>query len=95
MYVENNLFLMIRNATKFKITVIIQGNIEALHRIPVTWDMKYEKTFLWYSIIVLIHDYDFIIKDLIEELKGHFKCLGKHTEKYITFLVPIKKRTWN
>ena len=55
--------------------------------------MKYQKTFLWYSIIVLIHGYDFIIKDLIEELKGHFKCLGKQTEKYITFLVPIKKST--
>ena len=38
-----------------------------------------------------IYDYHFIIKQLPEELKGQFKCLGENTEKYITFSVPIKK----
>ena len=38
-----------------------------------------------------LYDYHFIIKQLPEELKGQFKCLGENTEKYITFSVPIKK----
>ena len=28
---------------------------------------------------------------MAEEFKGQFECLGKNTEKYITFPVPIKK----
>ena len=37
------------------------------------------------------YDYHFIIKYLAREFYGHFECLGKNTEKYITFYVPIKK----
>ena len=37
------------------------------------------------------HDYHFIIKELANEFEGEFECLGKNTEKYITFSVPIKK----
>ena len=37
------------------------------------------------------YDYNFIIRELAEEFKGQFKCLGENTEKYITFPVPIKK----
>ena len=37
------------------------------------------------------YDYHFIIKQLAEEFKGQFECLGENTEKYITFSVPIKK----
>ena len=36
-------------------------------------------------------DYHFIIKELPEEFKKQFTCLGKNTEKYITFTVPIEK----
>ena len=36
------------------------------------------------------YDYHFIIKELAEEFKGQFECLGENTEKYITFSVPIK-----
>ena len=36
-------------------------------------------------------DYHFIIKDLTEEFEGRFTYLGKTTEKYITFSVPIEK----
>ena len=48
------------------------------------------------EIPVVIHngsnyDYHFIIKELAEEFKGQFECLGENTEKYITFSVPIKK----
>ena len=38
-----------------------------------------------------IYDYYFLIKELAEEFKGQFECLGENTEKYITFSVPIKK----
>ena len=37
------------------------------------------------------YDYHFIIKELAEEFKGEFECLGENTEKYISFTVPIKK----
>ena len=37
------------------------------------------------------YDYHFIIKELAEEFEGEFECLAENTEKYITFLVPIKK----
>ena len=37
------------------------------------------------------YDYHFIIKELAEEIEGEFECLGKNTEKYISFSVPIKK----
>ena len=37
------------------------------------------------------YDYHFIIKELAEEIEGEFESLGKNTEKYITFSVPIKK----
>ena len=37
------------------------------------------------------YDYDFIIKELAEDFKSQFECLGENTEKNITFSVPIKK----
>ena len=37
------------------------------------------------------YDYHFIIKELAEEFKDKFTCLGENTEKYISFSVPIKK----
>ena len=39
------------------------------------------------------YDYHFIIKELGEEFKLEFECLGENTEKYITFSVPTKKET--
>ena len=36
------------------------------------------------------YDYRFIIKELANEFKGEFDCLGENTEKYITFSVLIK-----
>ena len=35
--------------------------------------------------------YDFIIKELSEEFKKQFTCLGENTKKYRTFTVPIEK----
>ena len=37
------------------------------------------------------YDYHFIIKELAEEFKKQFTCLGENTEKYITFTFPIEK----
>ena len=37
------------------------------------------------------YDYHFIIKELAEEFKKQFTCLGKNSEKYITFTVAIEK----
>ena len=34
--------------------------------------------------------YHFIIKELAEEFKKQFTCLGENTEKYITLPVPIE-----
>ena len=39
------------------------------------------------------YDYHFIIKGLAEEFEGDFECLGENKEKFITFLVPIKKES--
>ena len=61
------------------------------------WNLRYKVST---EIPVVIHngstyDYHFMIKQLAEEFKGHFECLGKNTEKYITFSVPIKKELNN
>ena len=37
------------------------------------------------------YDYHLIVKELAKEFEGEFECLGKNTEKYITFSEPIKK----
>ena len=39
------------------------------------------------------YDYHFIMKELAEEFKKQFTCLGENTDKYTTFTVPIKKVT--
>ena len=44
---------------------------------------------------VSTYDYHFINKELVKEFDGNFECLGENTEKYITFLVPIKKKIEN
>ena len=36
-------------------------------------------------------DYHFITKELAEEFKKQYTCLGENTEKWITFTVPIEK----
>ena len=38
------------------------------------------------------YDYHFIIKELAEEFKKQFTCLGENTESYIIFTVPIEKQ---
>ena len=59
------------------VIVITQENKGVLHIAYVSMSRKYE--------------YHFIIKELAEESKKQFICLGENTEKYITFTVPIEK----
>ena len=37
------------------------------------------------------YDQHFLIKELAEEFKGGFECLGENAEKYFSFSVPIQK----
>ena len=41
------------------------------------------------------YDYHFIIRQLAKEFDGQLNCLGKNTEKYTTFSVPIRKELDN
>ena len=41
------------------------------------------------------YDYHFIIQKLAEEFEIEFECLGENAEKYITFLVSLKKENDN
>ena len=64
----------------------------AAHKI---WNLMYNTP---REIPVVFHngssyDYHFIIKGLAEKSEGHFECLGENKEKYITFSVPIKKKS--
>ena len=85
--------MIIKTALGFEITVTTPENMEALHMMFIIYNTKYQKRFLWCSLIN--HDYHFIIKDLAEELEGQFECLEEITEKYITFSIPIKKEFEN
>ena len=38
------------------------------------------------------YDYHFIIKELAQEFKTKFTCLGENTENYITFTVPKENK---
>ena len=38
------------------------------------------------------YDYPFIIREVPQEIKKQFTCLGENTEKYITFTVSIAKK---
>ena len=46
----------------------------------------------FYTVLVSNYDYFFIIKELAEEFKGQFTCLGENAEKYISFSVLIEKK---
>ena len=37
------------------------------------------------------NDYHFIINEIANKFKSKLECLGEHTEKYITFSVPISE----
>ena len=41
------------------------------------------------------YEFSLIIKELAEEFKEQFECLGENTEKYMAFLLPINKEINN
>ena len=57
----------------------MQFKIQIVYKIPVVFHNG------------LTYDYHLIIKQLAEDFKGQFECLGENTEKHITFSVPIKE----
>ena len=74
-----------------EIIVIIQGEYRGVAHSICNLEYKVPK-----KAPIVFHngskyDYHFIIKELAEEFKKQFTCLGENTEKYITFTVPIEK----
>ena len=47
---------------------------------------------LKYSVHKNSYDYHFILKEIAEEFKRQFTCLGENIEKYMTFTVPIEQK---
>ena len=92
-YVKKDLVLMrtIKKYHKVKDRCHYTGKYRgAAHDI---YDLRYK---IPEEIPVVFHngstyDYHFKIRQLAEEFDGEFECLGKNTEKYRTFSVPIKK----
>ena len=97
LFVKKNLKIniwKIKNIIKSEIIVIYTGEYRgAAHSIR---NLKYSVT---KKIPTVFHnrsnyDYHFIMKELEEELKNQFTCLGENTEKYIAFIVPIEKKSY-
>ena len=83
-----------KNIVKLEIIAIIQDNIGDAHSIR---NLNYSVP---EEIPIVFHKgsnyyyYYFIVTGLAEELKKQFACLGEKTKKYITFTVPIEKRSY-
>ena len=61
-----------------------------------TWEYRGAAHSICNLISIVFHngsnyDYNFIIKELAEEFKKQFTCLGGHAEEHATFTVPIEK----
>ena len=67
----------------------MQRNIEVLHIVYLTYSVPKKVPMVFHN--GSNYDYHFIIKELAEEFKKQFTCLGENTEKHITFKVPIEK----
>ena len=78
-----------KNVVQLEIIVIIQGNIEVLGMPYVIFSVPKKIPIVFHN--GFNYDYHFIIKELTEELKKKFPCLGENTENYIAFTVSIEK----
>ena len=69
----------IKDIVKLWIIVIKRGNIELLH---ITYNLKHSvpKKFFIDFHNNSNYDYDFNIKELLEEFERQFTCLGENTE---------------
>ena len=96
-YVKKNLVLMKIDKSKFKLNRKVRDHCHytgkfrrAAHNIcNLRYKISREIPLVFHN--GLTYDYHFIIKQLAEEFRGQFNCLGENTEKYIIFLVPIYK----
>ena len=76
---------------KSDIIVTELENLEELLIVISIYNTKYLK-----KIPIVFHngstyDYHFLIKQLAEDFKGQFECLGENTENHKTFSLPIKE----
>ena len=84
--------LKIKNMVKLEIIVIItEGHRGTAHRIS---DLKHnipkENSVVFQN--ELNYNYNpFIMKEVAEEFKGQFSCLGENTEKNMTLSVLVEK----
>ena len=78
-----------KNVVQLEIIVIIQGNIEVLGMPYVIFSVPKKIPIVFHN--GFNYDYHFTIKELTEELKKKFPCLGENTENYIAFTVSIEK----
>ena len=87
--------MIIKSIIKSDIIRTSQENIEkATHSIcNLRYKISKEISVAFHDVST--YDYHFIIKELAKEFEGQFECLGENTEKYTTFLVPIKKELDN
>ena len=96
-YVKGGFFMIkitkrnLNYTKKLEIIVIIQENLEEL-LITCNLNYKVPKEIPVKTHNGSKHDYHFISKELAEEFKAEFECLGENTVNYISFSVPIKKR---
>ena len=89
-FVKKSLRIYILKIKNVKLEIIVIIKLNTAHSIR---NLKYS---VLKKICIVFHiganfDYHFIIKELPEEFEGKFNCLGKNTEKYITFPIPIEK----
>ena len=90
--------ISLMNFLIMKITMmaaITQENVEGLHIVSVIKYTKHKKKTPKENPAAFQsgsnYDYHFIVKELVEYFEGQLRYLGENTEKYITFLVPVKK----
>ena len=93
-YVKKS-FIMIKTRKKVRDHCHFTGKFRGAAQSECNWRYKVPK-----EIPIVFHngstyDYHFINKELAEEFKGEFGCLGENTEKYITFSIPLKKENDN
>lgn len=80
-----------KNHQKLHSYCFMQGNTDGLLIVSVILDTRCQKNLAFFCK-GSNYDYDFIIKQLVEEFEGQFECLGENTEKYATFSIAVEKQ---
>ena len=88
-YVKDKKYHKVRDHCHY--TGAYRGHIEVLWIAYVIQNIVYPKKYIAFHN-GSNYDYPVIIKDLAEEFKKQFTCLGENTEKCITFTFLIEKK---